>query len=651
MQLEKKIYFISKNKISEIDDKERCDLKNLSEIENLISFSKNKENLIIPFYNGKNLASKYDIKKEAISIISSLYDKSKDNNSNTAILISCANPEIFIQNNKLNIVCFELSAKLSEYYKDYLKSKNNNFEQIYFEEIEKSKEFLEQILTDDSSNFSLIFEGFSEKDLIKLVQYIPEREIEIYINPILKNLEFYKIMEQACYQALRRKVININTAKRFSSQWTKNFLNNSLEYITNKGIEPLLNLLDGKYPVVIVGAGSSLDDNIENIKKLSKIALIIAVDTALIPLLKFNIVPDIVVSSDSQSINSLYILKSKLLEKEIFCDGCKEKQEEKDRNKDKEDDYENPILVAMPTVHPRLIKEYKGKISFSSIPFDLAKEIDSITNPKIEVGAGGTVSALAFEIANLLNPSKIIFVGLDFCYSNGKLHCNNALFDSILYSKISYLYDYQTFITKSMLKANCFIVINEYGIKTRTDPKFLMFLDWFKAQISQNSKKNNIYFLSKKTYGLSFLKILNENDLIEIISENKDKNNLIEKIKNLDFKFDEKDEIKKGFLTYIQKINIEGISAKAMIESVLKRIEIQKDINQESILKYLQMLESNLLNFKSLKTLINMSFQEYLLSVQYEKKKIDTLSFYRNFLKQLIQVIDLTSKIIDMMKL
>lgn len=258
----------------------------------------------------------------------------------------------------------------------------------------------------------------------------------------------------------------------------------------NKGVEPLINLLNNEIPVLIVGAGSSVDDDINIIQKLCEVCLVIVLDTALIPLLKLNIIPDIIVSSDSQSINALYTTKSHI------------------------NDYNKiPILVTMPTVHPKLIDYYKGKIAFSSIPFALVKEIESFSKNKIEIGSGGTVFALAFELSILLNPSEIILTGIDFCYSNGKLHCNNALFDFLIYGKINYIYSYQSFITKSILKTNSFITINEFKIKTRTDPKFLLFLDWFKGQVNLSEKKNKIYFTNKKSYGISSLSFIKEEEI------------------------------------------------------------------------------------------------------------------------------------------
>ena len=623
MNIEKKTIFIN---LSIANDDEKLIDENDIKIEFIPNNFKNQ----IPTFQCKNLISKYDIVKEARSILDIIYKKSENNKSKFTIFISFANPEILVASNKdsnsrINKICLEFSFELFKYYKNYLKDNGIEFEEVEINEIDEIKSFLENLFSQNSYSYDIIFYNLSRKSLSNILQFIPEKEFEIYLNPVLKNIESFKVVEDFCVQNLRRKIININTAKKFSKEWTKNFLKNSFHYIINRGVDSIINLLEGKFPVLIIGAGSSIDDNLNTIKRLSNYSLVICVDTALIPILKANIRVDIVVSSDSQSINALYITQSDLVKKDL-------------------NNY--PLLVCMPTVHPKLIDKYKGKVLFSSLPFDLVKITDSLTIDRLEIGSGGTVSALAFEVAMIMNPSSIILFGTDFCYSNGKLHCNNALFDSIYYGKANYIYNYQTFITMAMLRANSFLVINDYGLKTRTDPKFLMFLEWFKSQINKDDKIE-VYYASKKTYGLSFLKYMGKAEIENFIYNKKNFNsmNFLSKIENIEFDKKNKIKIKESYLDFLNKIIIEGLSAKAMIENIIKRIE--NTSFSDSVLMYLNTLERNLLGFSSLKTLLNMSFQEYLLSVQYEKKEIDTVSFYKNLLKKIDEILILLRNMID----
>ena len=53
-----------------------------------------------------------------------------------------------------------------------------------------------------------------------------------------------------------------------------------------------------EYPAFIVSAGPSLDKNIDELKNIKGRGVIMAVDTAIKPLLKKGIVPDIVASVD-----------------------------------------------------------------------------------------------------------------------------------------------------------------------------------------------------------------------------------------------------------------------------------------------------------------------------------------------------------------
>ncbi len=609
------------------------DDEKLIEKDNLkIEFKKNllNENFLIPYHKEKNLISKYDIEKEARIIADTLSKRSEQIKSKSVLLICPSNPQIFNSIEKLNIFTLEFSDELLSYYLDYFKIQNIEYEKIEIEDPEILREIFEQ-----AKNSVFIFSNPNKKWISNIVQYIPDIDIEIYINPVLKTKPEFNFIENYISSCMRRKIININTAKRFSRQWSKNFLLNSLKYVENKGVESLQNLLEGKFPIVIVGAGSSIDDCIFKIKKLANISLIIAVDTAVIPLQKADIPIDIIVSSDSQSINALYITCSDYIKKEKL-------------SKDKlSNDRILPILVTMPTVHPLLISKFNGKIIFSSAFFSFVKEIDKITYERLEIGAGGTVSALAFDLLSLLNPSEIFLVGLDFCYSNGKLHCNNALFDSIYYSKVDYKYSYQTFVDKMILKSSSFIVKNEFGKKTRTDPKFMMFLDWFNNQIKLYDGKKDIYILSDKVYGIyknfyiddsKFEEYYNKKNILVKKVELQKKINKIEINLNKDF-------VKK-YLNHLEKIKVESLSAKSMIESFLKRMRDHKqDLNSTAILNYLNSLDKNLLSFLSLKNLLTMSFQKYLLTIQYETEQISTVNFYEKLLEKLNEMIKIIEKI------
>jgi len=585
---------------------------------------KNNEDTLIPFFKGKNLISKYDFIKEAVSISSQLKQRCQKSECNSVLLISPSNPQIFFSLENINIYCVEYSAMLLNYYFSYFQKKEVIYEKIIIENNDILKEFFESY-----KNTLFIIYKPKKKELSDIIQYIPDKEIEIYINPILKSISAYKNIEEFCLTCLRRKVININTAKRFSKEWSKNFLLNSKRYISNKGIEPLINLLDNKYPAIVIGAGSSVDETICLLKEFSKVGFVIAVDTAIIPLEKAGIDIDIIVSSDSQSANSLYITHSDIV-----------KNKGKDSNK--------IILVAMPTVHPAVIHKWEGKIAFSSIPFSFVKEIDSISNDKIEIGSGGTVSALAFELLELLNPSEIFLIGLDFNYSKGKLHCNNSLFDSIYYSKTDYKFSYQTFIDRMILKSNPFKLVNEFGIKTRSDPKFIMFLDWFQTHLKRYEGRKGIYVLSKKTYGLPisyFMDLEKFNKYIEKKKKKSKKDELIEKINKIDFELENKENILINYRFLLEKIKTECLTARSMIESVLKRIENQNYLNSETILRFINSLERNLLHFSTLKNLLTMSFQNYLLNVQYENKEIDTISFYKEINLKLDEILRIIEKI------
>ena len=75
-----------------------------------------------------------------------------------------------------------------------------------------------------------------------------------------------------------------------------------IRLIDQYGVKDLIKNIENEnkegYPAFIVSAGPSLDKNIDMLKEVKGRGMIMAVDTAIKPLLKKGIVPDIVASVD-----------------------------------------------------------------------------------------------------------------------------------------------------------------------------------------------------------------------------------------------------------------------------------------------------------------------------------------------------------------
>jgi hypothetical protein len=102
-------------------------------------------------------------------------------------------------------------------------------------------------------------------------------------------------------------------------------------------------------------------------------------------------------------------------------------------------------LVCPTTAYPKLMNEWKGKLTFfnqADIPGQAKDKILSKITKK--TGGFGTlfnrffVGATMLQVAKILNPSIIMLMGYDFSFSNGKPYCEGATKRRVLYENFKY---------------------------------------------------------------------------------------------------------------------------------------------------------------------------------------------------------------------
>jgi hypothetical protein len=176
----------------------------------------------------------------------------------------------------------------------------------------------------------------------------------------------------------------------------QNFIENIKSY--NKSIDGLFNHFEG-IPVVIVSAGPSLDKNIKLLKQVKSKGIIIAVGTAVKPLVKAGVQPDFIIVTDPSEL----IYKNQL----------------------ESIDTDVPIIV-LSTCDRNVMKHYKGYkyIAFQE-GFKLA-EVYAAENKHRLVKTGGSVATTALDIAIRWGGNPIVFVGQDLALTGGKTHAQDA---------------------------------------------------------------------------------------------------------------------------------------------------------------------------------------------------------------------------------
>lgn len=222
------------------------------------------------------------------------------------------------------------------------------------------------------------------------------RNIEIISMPYIKStlpdeLEETKI---AIFERLHAFVKGFGNSVEDILQGTDNYLNNWKHVF--RGIDYSVFLKKyNNVPAVIVGAGPSLEKNIEHLKQVKGNAIIMCVDAALDTLINAGIIPDIVASIERTEITT------KFYKREVIPED---------------------IIYLGPNVIPGSILERFDRIIFTGRKgdglFNCFNEFLGFNNLSI----GANVSHILIAFAQYLGCNPIIFVGLDLAYSEGKTH-------------------------------------------------------------------------------------------------------------------------------------------------------------------------------------------------------------------------------------
>ncbi|MBT5549781.1 MAG: motility associated factor glycosyltransferase family protein [Nitrospina sp.] len=206
--------------------------------------------------------------------------------------------------------------------------------------------------------------------------------------------------------------INLKTQSIHSKLYYKNTFSNLNHWFESPGINCLKNSLPD-IPAIICSAGPSLDKNIQLLKSARERFYLIAVATALKPLLHNGIQPDMVISidPDEQTINSFD------LEKNIT-------------------DYWLVWSPSVPSAIPETFPEHR--LIFDSEVY-LAGWFKKYTEEKGNLGKISSVAHSAVKLAQYLACSPIILVGQDLSFYKQRQHCLHSFYYEKHMDKVSRL--------------------------------------------------------------------------------------------------------------------------------------------------------------------------------------------------------------------
>lgn len=378
--------------------------------------------------------------------------------------------------------------------------------------------------------FTLLQEvDLSEEILARPVAFIIEglnsNEFESISNKILvfENLDFLKEEIHPNYkewyaEELKQKikflhgyaegiVVQANTIRRFAAEIANNVLHNVKYVCDGYHTKGLMEAIPTNVPAILVSAGPSLNKNVHALKDAVGKAFILAVDTAIKPLLKAGICPDAFMTIDPQK--PLHLVEG----------------------------AEYIPVIAPSSANHALIARQKGKKIFYSDGYAIAEHVYYMNGKFLPtVLSGGSVACNAFSALHKMGFETIILVGQDLALTGNRTHADGTFQEKMPERDTAGL---------PTVKGN-------YEDKVFTRMDFRFFLDWFNDYIARVKERCNIRVVNATEGGayIEGTEIYTLKDIIkEVCTEQAEKIDFSEKIEQMESAFSEAE--RKKAVTYL----------------------------------------------------------------------------------------------------
>jgi len=205
-------------------------------------------------------------------------------------------------------------------------------------------------------------------------------------------------LKKAFRTQLRDRAANLLTHFQNGRMYFENAIRN-FQYQGDADVGRLFGKFKGK-PLVIVSAGPSLDRNIRELQGIENRCVLLAVDTALRPLLEMDIIPHAVIIADPQELNARHV--AGVMPKDSF-------------------------LIAEQAVHFSAMESASRRFLFGLglFPDPLFKRF-GYSRTRLDVWGSVATAALDFACHSGANP--VIFTGQDFAFSWNRQYASHTIF-------------------------------------------------------------------------------------------------------------------------------------------------------------------------------------------------------------------------------
>ncbi|WP_300366380.1 6-hydroxymethylpterin diphosphokinase MptE-like protein [Brachyspira sp.] len=484
---------------------------NFRSVKKLIEYNSNnnkyklkqtKNNMFAVLYNDKPLTSIYNPIEEAKRLISQFI---RDESEHIGIFLSIA-----------SFFHIEYFLSLNENNKAIIIEKDIEIVKLIFENFNIENENIVKniiiILNEDIKTILDFFNFYMNDHDTKKIIYI--RHVRASnIND--ETSRYYDEINISLANSIKEKLMSLTSNYYFAPIWARNILYN-MHFNEGYSIKTFYNILKKEIPVLLVSAGSSTDKYIEKIKELSKTHFIIVLSHAFNTLIKNNIKPNAVITTDGGFYSSIHL-------KEIT------KKENNDINI-----FTTHTAYPYPLTHieNKRIFYFSHDESFENILYPINDD-----NNNIFFYMEGSVIMPALRVAHMLNPKYILLAGCDFCHLDDKTHSkysNASSYDFINSNKLKTFESAKYKRLHDIEKVKCYD-----NIYRNTSATLLSYRNHFESVVQEIISMTDIFTLTNESAEIKNVKKYDDNIILKnyenikinnLIKEDIEKEKLIEKI-------------------------------------------------------------------------------------------------------------------------
>lgn len=228
----------------------------------------------------------------------------------------------------------------------------------------------------------------------------------VFVHPVLQ--QHWPATVEAAKHALTQYVFEQRSNEDARQRLAPLYLAQTLQNLPGIARSPDVSVLDGianGEPLVICGAGPSLDRLLPVLKANRHRAWYVALDTSIRPLLAAGIVPDLVVAIDPTGLNGRHLLNLPTRHRPwIVCEGS----------------VEPPVWAA-----------FRGRTLMARVNrSDPWPWLESVGLSPTVLRAWGSVLTTACDLVTRMRPSSVAFAAVDLAFTNGQPYCRGTALEA-----------------------------------------------------------------------------------------------------------------------------------------------------------------------------------------------------------------------------